>query len=360
MMEIIYEKAVFAPKGGKPGYIVDGKWYPVDPKDLESEGLKKELERYGKLRGKEQIEKDIASLKPKPPTPAPAQPAAPATPAAPAAPAAPTPPTATPAAPAAPAAPTPPTATPAAPATPARPAAAPAAPSRPSSSATASTADKIKGGMETWRQQKAAGDLESATKTGKSVWALANPKLAAAAAERERIRGTAQSDNPLLDKMGLRSKMSVTPTVQAPAVKDLGLGQQSLSQNKFAGQASKPKATPTPATSTKTDRSQRARTGFGEEYDAYDLVLEYILSEGHADTLSEAHYVMMQMSSDYIQSIVEQSAIAARTAKVVDNQRQGYYGDTDAINKLQDAASKSMGRLKRGQGPVVTPGLPGV
>jgi hypothetical protein len=207
-----------------------------------------------------------------------------------------------PATPAAPAAPTPPTA---APATPARPAAAPAAPSRPSSSATASTADKIKGGMETWRQQKAAGDLESATKTGKSVWALANPKLAAAAAERERIRGTAQSDNPLLDKMGLRSKMSVTPTVQAPAVKDLGLGQQSLSQNKFAGQASKPKATPTPATSTKTDRPQRARTGFGEEYDAYDLVLEYILSEGHADTLSEAHYVMMQMSSDYIQSIVE-------------------------------------------------------
>jgi hypothetical protein len=210
-----------------------------------------------------------------------------------------------PAAPAAPAAPTPPTATPAAPATPARPAAAPAAPSRPSSSAIASTAEKIKSGMETWRQQKAAGDFKSASETGKSVWALANPKLAAAAAERERIRGTAQSDNPLLDKMGLRSKMSVTPTVQAPAVKDLGLGQQSLSQNKFAGQASKPKATPTPATSTKTDRPQRARTGFGEEYDAYDLVLEYILSEGHADTLSEAHYVMMQMNSDYIQSIVE-------------------------------------------------------
>jgi hypothetical protein len=27
---------------------------------------------------------------------------------------------------------------------------------------------------------------------------------------------------------------------------------------------------------------------------------------------------------------------------------------------LQDATSKSIGRLKRGQGPVVTPGLPGV
>ena len=34
--------------------------------------------------------------------------------------------------------------------------------------------------------------------------------------------------------------------------------------------------------------------------------------------------------------------------------------DFDAINKLQNATSKSIGRLKRGQGPVVTPGLPGV
>jgi hypothetical protein len=69
---------------------------------------------------------------------------------------------------------------------------------------------------------------------------------------------------------------------------------------------------------------------------------------------------MMQMDAEHIQNIVEQSAIAARAAKVVDDQRQGYHGDTDAINKLQDATSKSIGRLKRGQGPVVTPGLPGV
>ena len=247
-MEIIYEKAVFAPKGGKPGYIVNGKWYPVDPKDLESEGLKKELERYGRLRGKEQIEKDISSLKPKPSTPA-------ATTQAPSTPSTTTPTPATPA----PAARTPAPATPApaartpAPATP--------TPSRPSSSATASTAEKIRSGMETWRQQKAAGDLESATKTGKSVWALANPKLAAAAAERERIRGTAQTDNPLMKDM--RNRLSTSPTVQAPPKKEM-------------------------------------------RKEAYDLVLEYILSEGHADTISEAHYVMMQMSSDYIKDIVEQ------------------------------------------------------
>ena len=37
----------------------------------------------------------------------------------------------------------------------------------------------------------------------------------------------------------------------------------------------------------------------------YDLVLEYLLSEGHADTVEEAHYVMMQMSAEHIQDIVE-------------------------------------------------------
>ena len=39
--------------------------------------------------------------------------------------------------------------------------------------------------------------------------------------------------------------------------------------------------------------------------EAYDVVLDYLLSEGHADTLEEAHYVMMQLDSEYIQSIVE-------------------------------------------------------
>ena len=39
--------------------------------------------------------------------------------------------------------------------------------------------------------------------------------------------------------------------------------------------------------------------------DAYDVVLDYLLSEGHADTVEEAHYVMMQLDTEYIQSIVE-------------------------------------------------------
>ena len=40
--------------------------------------------------------------------------------------------------------------------------------------------------------------------------------------------------------------------------------------------------------------------------DSYDLVLEYLLSNGHADTILEAQYVMMQMSTEHIQSIINE------------------------------------------------------
>ena len=45
-------------------------------------------------------------------------------------------------------------------------------------------------------------------------------------------------------------------------------------------------------------------SSFKEE--AYDIVLDYVLSEGHADTVEEAHYVMTQMDADTIKTIVEQ------------------------------------------------------
>jgi|688.fasta_scaffold34183_5 hypothetical protein len=271
--------------------------------------------------------------------------------------------------------------TPAAPAaTPPRPAAtAPAAPAttpaRPSSTTSAPSApapaapkpSPVAAYMKAAADARKSGDPAQMAKVrdmGMDIWRKSNTKLAAAADERARIRGTAQTDNPLMKDM--RSRLPVTPTVQAPAVKDLGLGQQSLSQNQYAGRSPEPKIqvskdavmNKTAETISKNPLPKKKEEPVKKE--AYDIVLDYLLSEGHADTLSEAHYVMMQMDAEHIQNIVEQSAIAARAAKVVDDQRQGYHGDTDAINKLQDATSKSIGRLKRGQGPVVTPGLPGV
>jgi hypothetical protein len=47
------------------------------------------------------------------------------------------------------------------------------------------------------------------------------------------------------------------------------------------------------------------KKNLNNSYEPYDLVLDYVLSEGHADTVEEAHYVMMQMDEDTIQTIVE-------------------------------------------------------
>jgi hypothetical protein len=45
-----------------------------------------------------------------------------------------------------------------------------------------------------------------------------------------------------------------------------------------------------------------------EEYDAYDLVLEYLLSQGHVETVEEALYVMMEMDAEVIQDIVSEQS----------------------------------------------------
>ena len=44
-------------------------------------------------------------------------------------------------------------------------------------------------------------------------------------------------------------------------------------------------------------------------YEPYDLVLDYILSEGHAETVEEAHYVMTQMDAETIQTIIEKTGV---------------------------------------------------
>ena len=46
-------------------------------------------------------------------------------------------------------------------------------------------------------------------------------------------------------------------------------------------------------------------------YDPYHIVLGYVLSEGHADTIDEAHYVMTQMDTDTIQEIVSLDEMGA-------------------------------------------------
>lgn len=173
--------------------------------------------------------------------------------------------------------------------TPARPAA--AAPARPAAAAPAKVVPS-----------KPAG-------SAMDQWRAANPKLAAAADEKARIRGTQQTDNPLMKDMRSRLPMK-SPSVQAPAVAKLGAGNQSLTQNPNAFKAApEVKKTAAIAATPKPAPVAPAKTPIasGYEYDdAYDLVLEYLFDNGHVDTVEEAHYIMMELDAEVIQDIVEE------------------------------------------------------
>ena len=58
---------------------------------------------------------------------------------------------------------------------------------------------------------------------------------------------------------------------------------------------------PSNTSNTKKDDTKNTKK---ESYDAFDIVLEYLLETEQAETLSEATYIMMEMDSDAIQSIV--------------------------------------------------------
>jgi hypothetical protein len=139
-------------------------------------------------------------------------------------------------------------------------------------------------------------------------WRAANPKLAAAADEKARIRGTQQTDNPLMKDMRSRLPMN-SPSVQSPDVAKLGAGNQSLVNNpnafKAAPEVKKTAAIAATPKPLPVAPSQNLKQSY--EYDAFDLVLEYLIDNGHVETVDEALYVMMEMDAEVIQDIVEET-----------------------------------------------------
>jgi len=146
-------------------------------------------------------------------------------------------------------------------------------------------------------------------------WAKANPKLAAAKAERDRTRGTSATTNPLMKDMksnlpapapkpaASSTLKSATDAASKPsAFKPATTAVASSTTDKGVVPASNAIAAapkPKPMTPTRMPLAQSF------EYDAYDLVLEYLLSQGHAETVAEAQYLMTEMDAEMIGDIVE-------------------------------------------------------
>lgn len=113
-----------------------------------------------------------------------------------------------------------------------------------------------------------------------ATWAKANPTLAARVTPSGTQRGTGQS----------------TMSKQAADLRSM----QAASQQRQAAQSGPMYSSP----DVKSKMSARTKTMLGLK-DSYDIVLDYLFSQGHVDTLEEAHYVMMEMDAECVQSIVE-------------------------------------------------------
>jgi hypothetical protein len=235
---------------------------------------------------------------------------------------------------------------------------------------------------------------EQGNESNMAIWAKANPKLAAAKAERDRTRGTSATTNPLMKDMksGLpapkpsptaakvsptaakvsptAAKVSPTaapakptpptekpptakpPTAKPPTAKPPMTAFQAAGGNAKLAQLNKGKSPragrATASTIERQGQDNLYKAGGGDaaiakgptttrnvrgggtqkvptltrqdiinkgtvaanlkqsfEYDAYDLVLEYLLSQGHAETVAEAQYLMTEMDAEMIGDIVE-------------------------------------------------------
>ena len=120
----------------------------------------------------------------------------------------------------------------------------------------------------------AAATTPAAKPAGSAMdqWAKANPKLAAAKAERDRTRGTSATTNPLMKDMKSRLPAPKTPS---PTTAKTGFDLAKKGVNLAAG------------------------------FDMFDVVKGYLIGEGYADTEEAALAIMINMSEEWKQSIIK-------------------------------------------------------
>jgi hypothetical protein len=130
--------------------------------------------------------------------------------------------------------------------------------------------------------------IKKAEETGMAAWAKAHPELAA------KVK-PGQSGYDVISKTrvkpGPNEKQDQTPTIGKPEAQ---IDKSSVEADiKREQERLKKKAQQTPVTAK-------------ESYDAYDVILEYLIDTEQVDTLEEAHYVMMEMDVETVGNIIEQ------------------------------------------------------
>ena len=146
-------------------------------------------------------------------------------------------------------------------------------------------------------------------------WAKANPKLA----DKVKLGQSGYGEiSATRTKPGPNEKQNQSPTTGPTTTpeKDKDFSKQAGDSVKAYQEREKNSTTTPPPNSALAKELQKRKreaeankqpVNSSYEYDdAYDLVLEYLLSQGHVDTVDEAHYVMLEMDAEVIQDIVEE------------------------------------------------------
>ena len=181
-----------------------------------------------------------------------------------------------------------------------KPAPAASTPARASSPANATTAQKIAGGTEVYNKQRAAGDFKAASETGKQVFSAAQPKLAAAAAERERTRGTSATTNPLMKDF--KSRLPAPDPAPTTTSSTSSPFTNTAAAKSAVTAATKPAPAPKP---TPAATGSKKPGSIVSHYDPFDFVIGHLLDEGYADSEESALAIMANMSEEWKDSIME-------------------------------------------------------
>jgi hypothetical protein len=154
---------------------------------------------------------------------------------------------------------------------PAKPAA--AAPAKPAAAAPAKPAAAAPAKPAATSTPKPSTPTAPAKPAGSAMdqWAKANPKLAAAKAERDRTRGTSATTNPLMKDM--KSSMPA-PKSPSPSTAKTGFDLAKKGVNLAAG------------------------------VDLFDIVKGYLLDEGYAESEDAAMVIMVNMSEEWRETII--------------------------------------------------------
>jgi hypothetical protein len=154
-------------------------------------------------------------------------------------------------------------------------------------------------GNAQYRELIKQGKTKEAEKLGKEQWAKNFPNLAQRVKPDGTQMGTGQSkmerDAEELRQMRNRSNQrqgTLMGGPEGPGKIDTKAADDALKAEQERQRKRMEQQNKTPVTAK-------------ESYEPYDVVLEYLLSEGHADTLEEANYIMLEMDENAICTIVD-------------------------------------------------------